>query len=78
MSLTEEAARRIRLMAHHAGVPGAGLRLIVGASRRLEDCDFVFEAVAEPDDVVILDRGVHIYLDPVAFDIMRGVLAPRA
>jgi len=73
ITLTVEAARQIRLMAHHAGVPGAGLRLLVGRSARPEDCDFVFEAVAEPDDVVIREQGVHIYLDPHAFNVLRGL-----
>ena len=60
-------------MAHHAGVPGAGLRLLAGPSGRRDDCDFAFEAVAAPDDVVIREQGVHIYLDPHAFNVMRGV-----
>lgn len=73
VTLSGQAARRIRLMAHQAGVPGAGLRLLVPRGGSQTDCEFVFEAVAEPDDVVVLEQGVHIYLDPVAFDTLRGV-----
>ena len=37
------------------------------------DCDFAFESLAEPDDVVVETQGVQLYLDPMAFAALDGM-----
>lgn len=72
ITLSAEAAQQIRLMAHRAGVPGAGVRLIA-SGRDLQDTDFAFESLAEPDDVVLSSEGIQLYLDPLSFATLEGV-----
>jgi len=73
ITLTELAARQIRLMAWQHGVPGAGLRILTSGPGGPEHCDFAFESEPEEGDVVFLSQGVRIFVDRASLRTLRGL-----
>ena len=73
ITLTELAARQIRLMAWQHGVAGAGLRILTSGPGGPDHCDFAFESEPEPGDVVFLSQGVRIFIDRASLRTLRGM-----
>lgn len=71
--VTPGAARQVAEIARREGQPGAGLRVAVDAG----GCSgfqykFGLEAAAQPDDLVVEQDGVRVFVDPVSLDLLDG------
>jgi iron-sulfur cluster assembly accessory protein len=71
--VTPRAAAEIAAIAAREGQPGAGLRVAVDAG----GCSgfqyrFALEAAAQPDDLVVEQDGVRVFVDAVSLDLLAG------
>ncbi len=71
--VTPRAAQEIAAIAARQGKPGHGLRVSVSAG----GCSgfqygFDLEDTAAGDDLVVVQDGVAVYLDPVSLDLLAG------
>jgi iron-sulfur cluster assembly accessory protein len=71
--VTPRAAAEVAAIAAREGRPGAGLRVSVDAG----GCSgfqyrFELEDAAGPDDLVVRQDGVPVFVDPVSLDLLAG------
>jgi len=73
ISITDAAAARIREILERRGKTSAGIRLgtkTYGCSGLAYDIDYVDEA--NPDDEVVEDKGVRLYIDRASLVYVAG------
>jgi len=71
--VTPRAAAQVAEIAAREGRPGAGLRVSVSAG----GCSgfqygFEIEDTAQPDDLVLEQDGVRVFVDSVSLDLLAG------
>ncbi|MFT7579265.1 MAG: Fe-S cluster assembly iron-binding protein IscA [Myxococcota bacterium] len=73
VTITEMAARQLRLVAHQAGLGDAALRLLTSGSGGPAQCDFALEtAPPGPDDAVFLSQGIRLIVDHESLRSLEG------
>lgn len=75
LKLTDAAVQNVKAAAQREGLGDPGLRVsVVGGGCSGFQYSLGFDSTARPDDMIIEQDGVRVFIDPMSAQYLQGVL----
>jgi iron-sulfur cluster insertion protein len=75
LKLTDAAVQNVKAAAQREGLSDPGLRVsVVGGGCSGFQYSLGFDSTARPDDMIIEQDGVRVFIDPMSAQYLQGVL----